>query len=228
MPDTDQMDTGASSTASGNNVRKEEVLELMEKKRKVEEELKELYGVLNSHKVTLDEPLVDAQGYPRADVDVYQVRRARARINCLRNDLKGLMDSIESGIHNLHAQSREGLGADSPQDLVDKTSGIQLESPPDCFALIDVVTEGSPAEESGLRVGDRVAAFGSVRADNFTNLSAIGRLVQDSKNRELEVTVVRAGRARVLKLTPRQWAGRGLLGCNIVPLENNSEENVER
>lgn len=30
----------------------------------------------------MDENLVDAEGYPRADIDVYQVRHARHRIIC--------------------------------------------------------------------------------------------------------------------------------------------------
>jgi len=28
----------------------------------------------------MDEPLIDSQGFPRADIDVYQVRHARAAI----------------------------------------------------------------------------------------------------------------------------------------------------
>ena len=45
------------------------------------------------------------------------------------------------------------------------------------------------------------------------------QLVQHSKDTPVPVTVVRgSGRRAVdLKLTPRVWAGRGLLGCNIVP-----------
>ena len=30
----------------------------------------------------MDEALVDAEGYPRSDIDVYQVRHARHRIIC--------------------------------------------------------------------------------------------------------------------------------------------------
>lgn len=44
------------------------------------------------------ESLVDADGYPRNDVDVYQVRHARHQINTLQNDLKSLMKEIEKGL----------------------------------------------------------------------------------------------------------------------------------
>ena len=63
-----------SMDTSGPNVRKEDVLALADEKKKVEEELEALYGVLKSQGVGMDEPLVDGEGYPRNDVDVYQVR----------------------------------------------------------------------------------------------------------------------------------------------------------
>lgn len=34
------------------------------------------------NKIGMTEPLVDAEGYPRADVNVYQVRHARHKIIC--------------------------------------------------------------------------------------------------------------------------------------------------
>lgn len=37
---------------------------------------------LFQNRVGLDDPLVDAEGYPRQDIDVYQVRHARHRIIC--------------------------------------------------------------------------------------------------------------------------------------------------
>lgn len=46
-----------------------------------------------------------------------------------------------------------------------------------------------------------------------------------SKEREVivelyfQITVSRNEQSISLSLTPRQWSGRGLLGCNIVPVE---------
>ncbi len=47
------------------------------------------------------------------------------------------------------------------------------------------------------------------------------QIVQNSKGSPVTVKVVRGSADRVvtLTLTPREWSGRGLLGCNIVPLE---------
>ncbi len=39
--------------------------------------------------------LVDSEGFPRGDIDVYSVRSARQRVLCLRNDHKHIMKLIE-------------------------------------------------------------------------------------------------------------------------------------
>jgi len=57
--------------------------------------------------VGLSGPLVDNDGYPREDIDVYVVRHARHRIICLQNDHKALIKEIEEGLHQVHAHYRE-------------------------------------------------------------------------------------------------------------------------
>ncbi len=138
------LDSATMSASSETKVRREEVLELMDQKKKVEDELAELYGVLSSQGVTMEEPLVDGQGYPRNDVDVYQVRHARSRINRLRNDLGSLMDRIENGIHSLHAQNREEGRAGERQEEEEEDEQVGAgpgagpgqagEPTPECFA----------------------------------------------------------------------------------------------
>merc|ERR1719357_132108 len=56
------------------------------------------------------------EGFPRADIDVYQVRHARHGIRTKSNDLKAVMSRIESGLHNLHSQARESAGGRGDQD----------------------------------------------------------------------------------------------------------------
>merc|ERR1711874_893299 len=84
---------------------REDVMRLMGKKESLEAELKALQDVLGE--AGMEQPLVDSEGYPRADVDVYQVRHARHDIRCKQNDLKVLMKEIESGLHSLHSQAKE-------------------------------------------------------------------------------------------------------------------------
>ncbi|XP_070759800.1 26S proteasome non-ATPase regulatory subunit 9 isoform X2 [Enoplosus armatus] len=72
--------------------------------------------------------------------------------------------------------------------------------------------------EDGLRVGDEVIEFGSVNTENFQNLQNIASVVQHSEGKPLRVTVIRDGQKAQMSLTPKRWSGRGLLGCNIVPI----------
>lgn len=43
----------------------------------------------------IDTPLVDQDGYPRGDIDVYRARELRRRLAVIRTDRKELMSKIE-------------------------------------------------------------------------------------------------------------------------------------
>uniref|UniRef100_A0A671E6W5 26S proteasome non-ATPase regulatory subunit 9 n=1 Tax=Rhinolophus ferrumequinum TaxID=59479 RepID=A0A671E6W5_RHIFE len=73
--------------------------------------------------------------------------------------------------------------------------------------------------ESGLQVDDEIVEFGSVNTQNFQSLQNIGNVVQHSEGKPLNVTVTRRGEKHQLRLVPTRWAGKGLLGCNIIPLQ---------
>ncbi|NXO29906.1 PSMD9 ATPase, partial [Cisticola juncidis] len=167
--------------------------------------------------VGMHEPLVDAEGFPRADIDLYQVRTARHNIICLQNDHKAVMKEVEEALHKLHAREKEKQAKDEAEALAEARS--QNQSLPQAFAKVNAVTPGSPASVSGLQVDDEIVEFGSVNANNFQNLQNIATVVQHSEGRPLSVTVIRGGRRVHVGLTPKRWAGKGLLGCNIIPLQ---------
>lgn len=109
----------------------------------------------------MNEPLVDREGYPRNDIDVYQIRISRNRISCkqlhllvpglciqlapifsttgLQNDHMNLMKEIEKELHGMHAQYKAEKPSMPKVDVV-----IQDASRP--FASINLVSAGSPAE----------------------------------------------------------------------------------
>lgn len=72
----------------------------------------------------------------------------------------------------------------------------------------------------GLRIDDLVLSFGSVNATNYTGLSQIGSVVQRSVGSMVSVKVKRDNETLKLALIPGPWSGRGLLGCNIIPIDN--------
>ncbi|KAH8815213.1 26S proteasome non-ATPase-like protein regulatory subunit 9 [Xylogone sp. PMI_703] len=204
--------------------------ELQAKKDNMEAELRALGGVLDSHRVDMNTPLLTPDGFPRADLDVAQIRMTRARIIHLRNDYKALMAVIEIHIHEHFAKQAQDPATEEAstgrhlvnQGLQDIPSVQQVLSPR--FARVNSVAVGSPAETAGLRAGDEIRNFGYVNHTNHDGLKRVGECVQGNEGRDVMVKVSRplAGSQenQELRLTlkPQRWSGRGLLGCHILPI----------
>uniref|UniRef100_A0A8C9C6B5 26S proteasome non-ATPase regulatory subunit 9 n=1 Tax=Phocoena sinus TaxID=42100 RepID=A0A8C9C6B5_PHOSS len=187
--------------------------ELIRRKEEIEAQIKANYDVLESQRgIGMNEPLVDCEGYPRADVDLYQVRTARHNIVCLQNDHKAVMKQVEEAQHQLHARDKEKQAQDLAEARREAMShGLgqsQDLSPAQAFAIANSISPGSPAME-----------FGSVNTQNFESLQNIGSVAQHSEGKALNATAKRRGEKYQLRLVPTRWAGKGLLGCNIIPLQ---------
>ncbi|BFZ60578.1 putative 26S proteasome regulatory subunit [Saitoella coloradoensis] len=217
----DNIHVPSSASSSSPSTPSNDLKELMRKKDDVEAEMDALGQVLESHKVDMNTPLVDSQGFPRADIDVAQVRVTRTRIICLRNDRKELLSKIEAGLHAHHAQLRQQSGASSSTFL---TGGSVREVVVDtAFALVNSVAPNSPAESAGLQRGDKIKRFGIVHAGNHAKLSKLAEVVQANEGRPIPLRVSRATGAEEatieLTLVPRSgWGGRGTLGCHLLPI----------
>lgn len=61
---------------------RDRVMKLMEEKEKLEREIANCHAILETNNTNMHEALVDMEGFPRSDIDVYQVRHARHRIIC--------------------------------------------------------------------------------------------------------------------------------------------------
>lgn len=80
------------------------------------------------------------------------------------------------------------------------------------FALVDEISEDSPAAEDGLQLGDQIVKFGNVESgDNM--LQKLASEAQSNQGRGVAVVVLRQAAVVNLTVTPRVWQGRGLLGC---------------
>ncbi|XP_073442103.1 26S proteasome non-ATPase regulatory subunit 9 isoform X2 [Dendrobates tinctorius] len=157
-----------------------DVQQLIAKKDEIEAQIKAYYDVLEDQKnIGMEGPLVDREGYPRADIDIYQVRTARHNIICLQNDHQTIMKEIEEALHNLHAREKEKRKKDEAEAKAEAQQHNQ--TLPNAFAKVDAVTPGSPASMCGLQVGDEIIAFGSVNTNNFQILQNIATVVQHSE-----------------------------------------------
>lgn len=202
--------------------------QLIQKKDNLEEELKALGSVLDSHGVNMQTGLLTLDGFPRSDIDVPQIRVTRARIISMRNDWKDLMDRIEKGLHEHHAELQASGALDKNEASTSTTSdtapAVRTPQPPETpFAKVNSVEPGSPANEAGLKAGDKIRRFGTAIWSNHNALRMVGEVVQQNLGRPIPVNVIREGTGTAqeleLRLTPRQgWGGRGSLGCHILPI----------
>ncbi|RAL03850.1 putative 26S proteasome non-ATPase regulatory subunit Nas2 [Aspergillus ibericus CBS 121593] len=206
------------------------MVDLMQEKERIEEELSALSSVLGSHGVNMNTSLTTFDGFPRDDIDVAQVRTTRARIIRLRNDHKEVMSHLEKGIHNHFANLQRAQTAAPSSGNIGATSGPGHNASDTGatgmpFAKVNSVVPGSPADQAGLRVGDTIRGFGGANWLNHERLSKVAEIVQQSEGRPVVVRVARkepnspSSVDLSLELVPRRdWGGRGLLGCHLVPL----------
>lgn len=190
------------------------------------------------------DPLVDKEGFPRADIDLYRVRSRRQRLAIINTDHKRVMTQIENEMYKHYetkmAESDVGESltrvlsrtsiepimltnsSSSATDLSKDVSGLKP------IAVIDEVFPSSPAAAGGVQVGDRVLKFQEICSKSSSNpISLIPDVVktcyesnqQRSERKSLELVVLR-GSAQFLTvfILPQKWEGKGLLGCHLTPL----------
>ncbi|PLN76072.1 26S proteasome non-ATPase regulatory subunit 9 [Aspergillus taichungensis] len=207
------------------------IVELMQEKQRIEDELSALSSVLSSHGVNMNSTLTTFDGFPRDDIDVAQVRSTRVQIIRLRNDHKDVMRFIDSAIQDHFANTRRAQDTSTANGIPGSGSDLGGNPPPagsagPPFARVNSVVSASPADQAGLKAGDTIRSFGSVNWLNHERLTKVAQTVQQNEGRPLIVSVSRksdSDPSRIselqLELVPRQnWGGRGLLGCHLVPL----------
>ena len=99
--------------------------------------------------------------------------------------------------------------------------------------MIDEVRGGSPAAAAGLELGDQVCRFAGVvagasggaqggasgaAATPGDELQRVAAALRAREGAAVEVVVLRQGRREELAVTPRRWAGDGLLGARLRPI----------
>ncbi|KAH7623238.1 hypothetical protein Ndes2526B_g01659 [Nannochloris sp. 'desiccata'] len=182
----------------------------------------------------MDEPLVDSEGFPKANIDIGAIRSDRQKVRMLSNDHKELTTQMEIIIHRLHAMSKDtgtvSLPAAAAGGTADYGGVSHVDARPiadplavpsrstHAFAEVDEVAEESPAAAAGLQIGDLMIRFAHVTSQTPNFLSAVAGALAAGEGKELEAVVLRNGEEVKLRLIPQKWEGRGLLGCHLQPL----------
>lgn len=118
---------------------------LISRKESLQTELDSQFAILKANNSTLQTPLVDSQGFPRADIDVYAVRHARVRIIELRNDLRAVIDELAVALEKVYDPANGVLGSQRETIRVDVEDNVLPSSP---FAKVDGVAPASPAAQA--------------------------------------------------------------------------------
>lgn len=154
------------------------------------------------------------------------------------------MTEIEKFLHQHFASLDEGDNDTAPHTALPVRT-VLPDSQPEIldvpFAKVNTVAEGSPAESAGLKPGDAIRNFGYVNDSNHDNLRRVAECVQGNegvcrKKAIYVLCILTTQQSNILikvsrptnpgqweelrlTLTPRKdWGGRGMLGCHILPL----------
>jgi 26S proteasome regulatory subunit N4 len=181
--------------------------DLEARKINVEKEIGVNMEVLKSNGLNFEDSVLDADGFPRDDIDVIACRHAKKNIIELRNDFREIMLKLSNELNQFYQQQQ-------PE---------KNEIP--AIAIIDDVQESSPASESGLLINDLlVGVYESANGERVQSqtLQSIQKLVLESENHELIFQIRRGTNMLNISVTPKRWSGRGLLGCHLRSVSKNN------
>lgn len=146
-------------------------LQLMNEKDRIEAQIDHQLSILRMNDSTMQTPLVDSEGFPRADIDIVSVRtvnfpsfahifkcmpsnlslcatlfdQARVRVIELRNDLKAIMDQIALALQGVYPPEPEGNSTAADAALGNPSSRVDDQTP---FAMVNGVAPGGPAAQA--------------------------------------------------------------------------------
>ena len=153
------------------NFPSQSALSLTQKKENVESEISTYLSILRSNNIDMSSPLVDVDGFPRSDIDIWAVRKARVRIIELRNDMKDIMNELGKALEDIYAKPTIDPSAMSQVQQEQDIDTVQEIMIP--FARVDGVAPCSPAAEAGMQKEDLILKFGNLTKSSFNPPSAL-------------------------------------------------------
>jgi len=197
--------------------------DLLSRKIQIEEEICELHKILEEQgNVGMTGNIIDNEGYPRADIDLYKVKSTRQQINRLQNDFKNLMEQMEEELVKIHSNKDVNVQVQLTSTNIRNNSHSEKHKP---FLKVTQVDYGSPSFEAGFKLNDKIVQFGPFNISNTKNLNEIAEHVKSKVDKIILVSILRSEannenteNKMILKLTPKSWSGQGFLGCKLVNL----------
>ena len=75
---------------------RQDVLRLLDKRKDIETELRHQRDILEANHVTMSTNVLDAEGFPRSDLDIPTIRAAKSQIRCLLHDRELINAKLEA------------------------------------------------------------------------------------------------------------------------------------
>lgn len=217
---------------------KNEILKLDKTRLNIEKEIFEINDFLNQDGMPgVEKSLIDDEGYPLPNLDLYAIREARQKLIMLKNDHKNLMIEIENLMKSFFDIEKENriinANINKPYKIKDEdidkklvqvfeentnhcTTNIKYNLP---FAKVTSVLINSPAFIAGIKEDDLIILFGSVNKSVINPLEKIGNIVKINENKNINIEIIRKetdiNNKIQLNLIPQKWEGNGLLGCKL-------------
>ncbi|XP_052900941.1 26S proteasome non-ATPase regulatory subunit 9 [Anopheles moucheti] len=188
----------------------------------------ELHGmVLRENNIGMHEPLIDDEGYPRNEIDVCAVRKARHAIICLQNDRQTLMTTIEKEMGLIFEQKRNTAPSIVPDEHpvqpmeVDDGGKVNVTKPPlEPFVLVERVEPGKLADRMGISIQDKILQIGTLTSLNFKALSQIQAMIQNARGGKLQFVVRKANTGGDVTIEMDLSAEGTQLGFFLKPLKS--------
>lgn len=215
---------------------KTELTEANQRRAVLEKNISDAMALLDTTPVGLHGPLVDDEGFPRNDVDLYAVRSARNTVVTGRNDLREVEERLHELLCELHTATADAARRQMEEDDAlraqrrrevealqrrqQQVSSMRQRQP---FLSVEAVADGSPAAVAGVQPGDDVVALGPVDTVAFQHLGLSGLSAEVTAHEGMMMPLwvlrgVERKEAVELPLVPQKWRGDGLIGCQLKPV----------
>jgi len=209
-------------------------------------------GVNGEPPAGIKDPLVDKEGFPRGDIDIYRVRALRGRLAVINTDHKELMKDIQKEVHALHQAAPAIMNVEdraAPTAAADDAaynnvlSDVMTEVQPSSselhsryshygiIATLDQILPNSPASSARLVDGMQLLAFGDIDISSSGSASAalqsIPEVVRSAFQNEQAIRlIVRCG-SGATSSTATGGTSQCLLTARAADINNiNNVENV--
>lgn len=166
--------------------------------------------------VGLEKDLVDSEGFPLANVDLYQARLLRGETGGIYAPLKACNSPNYVGLINDYKATMNQIEMLLPVALPTEGPSPSLSTSLKPFARVAEIQKGSVAHRHGILVGDQI-----VKVNNTVGLESmtkVAKIIDECREqgKPLKLALLRGGGSSAVEIIIPYF--RESLGCHIVPL----------